>query len=196
MRFKIRVLISEHELVDKIVEARNEADARLIIKKRGWIVSSLECVDPLSALQFGKSAKQKKFSLLLFSQELLSLLNAGLTIVEALEALLDKEQSQNTRAILSSVLNGLSEGKRFSQVLSEQEEYFPVLFVGIVQASESTSNLPASLARFVEYQQRIDAVRNKIISSLIYPIILFVVGGWGNNNFKITEGIFQFFLVE
>ncbi|MBC3886572.1 type II secretion system F family protein [Undibacterium griseum] len=141
-------------------------------------------------------SKAKKFSLLLFSQELLSLLNAGLTIVEALEVLLDKEQSQNTRAILSSVLNGLSEGKRFSQVLSEQEEYFPVLFVGIVQASESTSNLPASLARFVEYQQRIDAVRNKIISSLIYPIILFVVGGWGNNNFKITEGIFQFFLVE
>lgn len=178
MRFKIRALTPDQQIVEEIIDARTEADARLEIKSRGWVISSLQQTGSLSILKSGRSGvRPGKFSLLLFSQELLALLNAGLTIVEALEALLEKEQSQEIRAVLSSVLTGLQEGKRFSQVLAEQEEYFPSLFVGIVQASESTSSLSPSLARFVEYQQRIDVVRNKIISSLIYPAILFLVGG-------------------
>ncbi|MFZ6778488.1 type II secretion system F family protein [Undibacterium sp. Ji83W] len=178
MRFKIRALTPDQQIVEEIIDARTEADARLAIKNRGWVVSSLQQTGTLSILRSGRSGvRPGKFSLLLFTQELLALLNAGLTIVEALEALLEKEQSQEIRAVLSTVLTGLQEGKRFSKVLAEQEEYFPSLFVGIVQASESTSSLSPSLARFVEYQQRIDVVRNKIISSLIYPAILFLVGG-------------------
>ncbi|MFZ6680645.1 type II secretion system F family protein [Undibacterium sp. Tian12W] len=178
MRFKIRALTPDQQIIEEIIEARTEAEARLVIKSRGWVISSLQQIGALSLLKAGHSGlKPAKFSLLLFSQELLALLNAGLTIVEALEALLEKEQNQEIRSVLSGILTGLQEGKRFSQVLAEQEEYFPDLFVGIVQASESASTLPPSLARFIEYQQRIDVVRNKIISSLIYPAILFLVGG-------------------
>jgi general secretion pathway protein F len=54
---------------------------------------------------------------------------------------------------------------------------FPPLYVGIVRAAEGTSDLPRSLARYIDYQQRIDSVRNKIVSSAIYPLILLVVGG-------------------
>lgn len=178
MRFKVRALTQDQQIVEETIDARNEDDARQAIKSRGWMISSMQQSNawPLERLG-GFGPRASKFSLLLFSQELLALLNAGLTIVEALEALLEKEQSQEIRNVLSKVLKDLQEGKRFSQVLSEQEDYFPTLFVGIVQASERTSSLAPSLARFVEYQQRIDVVRNKIISSLIYPAILFVVGG-------------------
>lgn len=178
MRFKIRALTPDQHIVEEIIDARTEADARLMIKGRGWVISSLRQTGSLSLSKWTYSApRSAKFSLLLFSQELLALLNAGLAIVEALEALLEKEQSQEIRAVLSVMLTGLQEGKRFSQVLAEQGEYFPNLFVGIVQASESTSTLSPSLARFIEYQQRIDVVRNKVISSFIYPAILFLVGG-------------------
>jgi len=113
----------------------------------------------------------------LFSQELLALLTAGLSIVEGLEALLEKEANDGTRSILTRLLSGLREGKRFSQVLAEQPELFPPLYVGIVKAAEGTSDLPRSLTRFIDYQQRIDAVRSKVISAAIYPVILLVVGG-------------------
>jgi general secretion pathway protein F len=116
-------------------------------------------------------------SLVLFSQELLALLNAGLSIVEGLEALLEKEASEATRSILSRMLAGLREGKRFSQVLAEQSDLFPPLYIGIIKAAEGTSDLPRSLTRFIDYQQRIDSVRSKVVSAAIYPLILLCVGG-------------------
>ncbi|WP_204311453.1 type II secretion system F family protein, partial [Stenotrophomonas maltophilia] len=91
-------------------------------------------------------------------------LNAGLGIVESLEALLEKEGSPSTRGVLERLLGGLREGKRFSSVLAAQPALFPPLYVGIVRAAEGTSDLPRALARYIDYQQRIDTVRSKIVS--------------------------------
>jgi general secretion pathway protein F len=124
-----------------------------------------------------RPGKGKALSLVLFSQELLALLNAGLGIVEALEALLEKETGPGTRSVLERLLGGLREGQRFSTVLAEQPQLFPPLYVGIVRAAEGTSDLPRSLARYIDYQQRIDTVRAKIVSAAIYPCILLLVGG-------------------
>jgi general secretion pathway protein F len=108
---------------------------------------------------------------------LLALLTAGLGIVEGLEALLEKESSPATRSVLERLLAGLREGQRFSAVLAEQPELFPPLYIGIVKAAEGTSDLPRSLSRFIDYQQRIDLVRGKLVSAAIYPCILLLVGG-------------------
>jgi general secretion pathway protein F len=68
---------------------------------------------------------------------------------------------------------------------------FPPLYVGIVKAAEGTSDLPRALARFIDYQQRIDLVRGKIISAAIYPCILLLVGG-GVSLFLITYVVPRF----
>lgn len=125
----------------------------------------------------GLLGKKAALSLVLFSQELLALLHAGLSIVEGLEALLEKEGQAATRSVFERLLAGLREGKRFSTVLSEQPELFPALYIGIVKAAEGTSDLPRALGRYIDYQQRIDAVRSKLISAAIYPSILMLVGG-------------------
>jgi general secretion pathway protein F len=124
-----------------------------------------------------RAAPSGKLSLVLFSQELLALLTAGLGIVEGLEALLEKEANPATRGVLERLLAGLREGKRFSSVLAEQPALFPPLYVGIVRAAEGTSDLPRALERYIDYQQRIDAVRAKVVSASIYPAILLMVGG-------------------
>ena len=61
--------------------------------------------------------------------------------------------------------------------MQTQPAVFPVLYVGLIQAAENTSNLPATLERYIQYQQRADQVRNKIVSASLYPIILLGVGG-------------------
>jgi general secretion pathway protein F len=127
----------------------------------------------------------------LFSQELLALLSAGLGVVEALEALLEKEANPALANVLGRLLAGLREGKRFSSVLAEQGDRFPPLYIGIVKAAEGTSDLPRSLARYIDYQQRIDTVRAKIVSAAIYPMILLAVGG-GVSGFLITYVVPKF----
>jgi general secretion pathway protein F len=116
------------------------------------------------------------FPLALFSQELQALLEAGLTLTEAIEALCDKEVRNDARAVIERLLEALREGKRFSVALEQQPEHFPVLYVGLMRAAERTSNLAESLGRYLEYRNRLDAVRGRVVSALIYPAILAVVG--------------------
>ena len=178
MQYEVRVLSAENILSLRVVEARDAGDARRQIEAQG---DHAAVVKPLSRAlldptRLGRSGA-RRFSLILFSQELLALLKAGLSIVEALEALHEKEGNDNLRAVLGRLLDGLREGKRFSAVLADQPELFSALYVGIVRAAEGTSDLPRSLARFIDYQQRIESVRAKIVSSAIYPAILLLVGG-------------------
>jgi general secretion pathway protein F len=178
MQFEVQTLSDVNVLSNTTVEARDEVEARSLIEARGQVVAA---VRRASAWRFpGKgfgAPKAGRLSLVFFSEELLALLNAGLSIVEALEALLEKESEPGTRVVLERILAGLTEGRKFSAVLAEQADIFSPLYVGIVKAAEGTSNLPESLSRFIEYRGRVDAVRNKIISAAIYPAILFVVGG-------------------
>lgn len=171
MQFDVRTLSPEMVIGHIVVDGRDEADARRQVEARGLFVSAIHPVR--GALRRGKG---KALSLVLFSQELLALLNAGLGIVEALEALLEKESGPGTRSVLERLLGGLREGQRFSTVLAEQPQLFPPLYVGIVRAAEGTSDLPRSLSRYIDYQQRIDIVRAKIVSAAIYPCILLLVG--------------------
>ena len=176
MQFEVRALSPEQIITSLTIDARDEQDARRQVEERGLFAAQITPLRAnwLSRLQPGGGPR---LSLVLFSQELLALLNAGLSIVECLEALLEKEASGASRSVFTRLLEGLREGKRFSGVLAEQPELFPPLYVGIVRAAEGTSDMPRSLTRYIDYQQRIDMVRSKIISSAIYPVILMLVGG-------------------
>jgi general secretion pathway protein F len=174
MQYDVRALTADHLITQLSVDAANEDDARRQVEARGLFAAA---ITPARPSLFAGAGKTRRLSLVLFSQELLALLNAGLSIVEGLEALLEKEPSEATRSILTRLLSGLREGKRFSQVLADQSDLFPPLYIGIVKAAEGTSDLPRSLARYIDYQQRIDTVRSKIISAAIYPVILLCVGG-------------------
>ncbi|MDO8439514.1 MAG: type II secretion system F family protein [Telluria sp.] len=170
MQFAVRTLAPDQSIARQIVDAVDEADARRQFEARGLFVSAVE---PVRA---GAMRRGSGLQLVLFSQELLALLTAGLGIVEALEALNEKEANLAVRGVLERLLAGLREGKRFSSVLAEQPDLFPPLYIGIVRAAEGTSDLPRSLSRFIDYQQRIDLVRKKIVSASIYPVILLAVG--------------------
>ena len=177
MQFDVSALSTDRLMTRLTIDAQDESDARRQVEARGLFVAEISKVRTSLLGGARPTGAGRNISLVLFSQELLALLVAGLSIVEALEALLEKEANQGMRSTLSRLLSGLREGKRFSSVLAEQADLFPPLYIGIIKAAEGTSDLPKSLARFIDYQQRIDKVRSKIISAAIYPMILLIVGG-------------------
>lgn len=176
MQFDVRTLSADMVISHLLIDGRDEADARRQVEARGLFVSAIAPARG-GLTGRGRAGKRPALPLVLFSQELLALLTAGLGIVEGLEALLEKEGSPATRGVLERLLAGLREGQRFSAVLAEQPDLFPPLYIGIVKAAEGTSDLPRSLSRFIDYQQRIDLVRGKLVSAAIYPCILLLVGG-------------------
>lgn len=170
MRFAVRA-IGAHGVVSLAIDAADAASAREQVLAQD--LRPLSVAPSRSVLPDRRSA----FPLALFSQELLALLEAGLTLTEAIEALCDKEPRSATRSVLERLLRDLREGQRFSAALERQPEHFPALYVGLMRAAERTSSLPSSLARYLEYHGQLDIIRGRLVSALIYPAILLVVGG-------------------
>jgi len=175
MKFEVQTLSADHMLGRELVEARDEAEARALVRSRGLTAAMVRPAGALADLG-ALGGGRRSFNVALFSQELLALLQAGLALVEALEALAEKEIQVSTRQVLERILSGLREGKRFSATLTEQPEHFSALYIGLVRTAEGTSDLPRALERFIEYHERVSKVRGKIISAAIYPAILMAVG--------------------
>ncbi|MFP3757697.1 type II secretion system F family protein [Cupriavidus sp. SIMBA_020] len=174
MKFEMRVLSPSNAIQLLRVDAPSEAEARRQLQDQGLQVLSIR-VSRVARAATGW--RRTRFSLLLFSQELHALLLAGLTLIEALEGLIEKEAAPEARAVLQRLITLIREGQRFSAALAAMPDAFPPLYLGLMQAAETTGALPAALARYVEYQQRVDVVRSKIVSASIYPAILMMVGG-------------------
>jgi len=170
MQFEVRAL-HRNELTSLRVDALDEADARAQVAARALQPISIAPVR--GAL---RRASGPRLSLTLFSQELLALLEGGLTIVESVNVLHENETRPALRGLYASIARGLSEGKSFSACIEEMPQLFPPLYVGIVRSAERTSSLNRALVRFIDYQTRLDAVRSKLVSAAIYPSILLVVG--------------------
>lgn len=116
------------------------------------------------------------FSLLLFNQELLALLEAGLHLNEALQTLQAKAGT-GAGGPLPALLAALSTGRNFSDALADEAARFPAVYVAIVRAAERTGDLPRALSRFIAYQQQFDQIRKKLVAACIYPAMLLLVGG-------------------
>lgn len=170
MQYQVRALDAQQQLVSVGIEALDEPDLHRQLLQR--------CLAPVSIRSVGGTlaARRPKFGLLLFAQELHALLMAGLSVIEALEVLIDKEVSGPVRSVLLRLSEHLREGRLLSQAMMQQPLVFPALFVGIVQAAEGTSDLPRALSRYIAYETRLAAIRQKLVSSAIYPAILLSVG--------------------
>jgi general secretion pathway protein F len=175
MRYQARIIDGDDRLRTVPVDASDRAEAgrracaggaTLIGVRRRW----------LGSLLAPREQRRAVFPVLLFSQELLALLEAGLSLGEALQALLEKERQPAARQTLTALLESISEGQRFATALERAPAVFPPLYVATVRASEQTGGLPEALARYVKYQTQVDAVRSHVISASIYPLLLAGVG--------------------
>ncbi|GAB4058527.1 type II secretion system F family protein [Uliginosibacterium sediminicola] len=171
MQFEVRALTADNQLQTLTLEADDEFAARKACEAR-----RLRPVTLRVRSGSGKRRGRGSFSLVLFSQELLSLLEAGLSLVESLEALVEKESGLTARGVMESLIHRMREGMKFSDAVGLQPEHFPPLYIGIVRAAERTSDLPRALARFIDYQTRMELVRGRLVSAAIYPAILLTVG--------------------
>jgi general secretion pathway protein F len=115
--------------------------------------------------------------LLLFSQELLALMKAGLPVVEGVETLAEKESRPESRQILQQIVAQLFEGRSLSYALQSFPAVFPTLYVSTVRASEKTGDLAEALERYIAYQTQVDVVRKKLVNASIYPVLLIGAGG-------------------
>lgn len=174
MQFKVKAARHGAGVVFVDIDAKTKDDAVRQAKEQGLTVLSLHADKPLIRRpKFFKS----RFSLSLFSQELLALMDAGLPQVEALETIMEKELRKNNRQMMEAIISKIYEGKPLSMALQQFPEAFPPLYIAMIRSSEKTGNIGDSLTRYISYQSQIDVIRKKITSASIYPVVLLAAGG-------------------
>ncbi|MEP9004579.1 type II secretion system F family protein [Enterobacter bugandensis] len=154
--------------VNQTVLATSPDDASARIIAGGGIVLQV---------QERPARKEKRFPLNLFLQELIALLEAGLVVVEAVEALRESSRDGGTSLVLDTLVKKLYEGAQLSQAMIALPALFPPLLINTVASSEQTGHLPEALKRFQFYESRMEILRKRIKSTLLYPTIVIAAGG-------------------
>lgn len=173
MRFDLRVLRAGGSASTLRLDAADADAATELARQQGYDVLKIKASHALARWSF---AEARAFPLGLFSQELLTLLEAGLSVVDAITTLREKETRSERQRLLERIVGLLYEGRSLSQALAQASPIFPPLYIATVRASEQTGDVPEALARYVAYQAQLDLVRRKLVSAAIYPVLLMTVG--------------------
>ncbi|WP_020676034.1 type II secretion system F family protein [Geopsychrobacter electrodiphilus] len=107
-----------------------------------------------------------------FNQELLVLIRSGLPILQVIETLIEQMEACSLRDVLGEVREDIKAGSVLSESFSKYPQIFNHLYIASIRAGEKTGDLPVTISRFIDYQKRVEVIRNKIRSAAFYPIML------------------------
>lgn len=155
-------------------------DSRTLIetlRKRELIIISLEeeaeKVKKTSAA--GGRERIKLDDLVVFSRQLATMVDAGIPLVGALDALYDQMEKKVFKSVIKKVRDGIESGSSLSEALSKQPNIFSPFFINMVRAGESSGNLDEILDRVAVYMEKTIALIRKVKSSLVYPAVVILM---------------------
>lgn len=114
--------------------------------------------------------------LVLFCRQLATLLGAGVTILKSLDIISKQVASRRLYAVIKNLEKNMQQGLSLHEAMSKHPQAFSELWINLVESGEASGSLALVLNRLAGYLERNAAFRRKIISALIYPVILMVVG--------------------
>jgi len=139
------------------------------LEAKGWLVLSLN--RKRVRLQRG-GFNPKDF--MLFNQEFVTLIKAGLPILPSLEILHKRTEQPRFRSALEAIINDIKGGTALSDAMTKHTVFFSPLYTSTVRAGEKSGALVDVLKRFITYQKKMIAVMSKLKMALAYPVFLVV----------------------
>jgi general secretion pathway protein F len=129
-----------------------------------------------AALEMPSFGSGRRRDVLFFTQELSTLLNSGVPLDRALSITSELTTRQQFRAIVLDILRSIKGGKSLADSLALHPAYFSELFINMVRAGEASGSLGQIFERLSEFERSRDELRSYIVSSMIYPSLLALVG--------------------
>ena len=179
--FRYKAVTPEGKVVEGTLEAVNQETVLARLQEQGQLPIKVfpgEDTGGILSREIRLPWKRKKVpqkDLLIFTQELSTLVKAGLTLDRSLSVLSDLTENAYLAEVVRELLREIKGGKALSEALSTYPQVFPKVYVNMVRAGEVGGALDQILERLEEYLEGADELRSYLISSMIYPCILVVV---------------------
>src|SRR3990172_624752 len=165
--YRVKAATQEGKIIRREVEASSREDVSSAMEKEGLCLLEVKASGVFLA---GRRGKVKRNDFLVFNKGLISLLKAGLPIIDALESL--RAKSSALDGVIKDTVEGVREGKSLSDAMEARSDVFSALYIASVRAGEKTGDLVPSIGSYVEYRKRMEELRKKVVSSMTYPAVL------------------------
>src|SRR3954471_19779011 len=142
----------------------------------GKIELSGEALSPEVCVRQVFGSRVSGQDLAIATRQLATLIGAGITLVDALAALVDQIEQPRLKRIIGIVRQKVNEGSSLADALGEHPKVFTTLYVNMIRAGESSGALDVVLVRLADFTEAQAALRNKIMGAMLYPAIMLLVG--------------------
>ena len=171
--FLIKVADEQGHLREQVEQGYSEAEVHDRFVQQGYLVY---WVKPRTILSRGggKRGKLRQATFLIFNQQFLTLIKAGLPILTALDLLIKRQRDKFLLQRLENVRERVKGGELLSDAFAAQQ-VFPKMYTTTLLAGEKSGNMEEVLSRFIAYQRMVQTFRKKLFVSLVYPALLITV---------------------
>jgi general secretion pathway protein F len=176
--FHFRAVASDGKLRTGTLSAENDKKVAQELRRQGLIPVYVGVEAQTTGLRFALPVLERaqRKDVLFFTQELSTLLNAGVPVDRALTITAELTERPAFRSLVLAVVRTLKGGKSLADSLAGHPAQFSDLYVNMVRAGEASGSLAIIFERLAEFERTRDELRGFIVSSLIYPALLSVVG--------------------
>ncbi len=168
----------ENKLISGAVGASTERAATDYLVKLGYRVLSLKAVKPFApdwGKFFSTGSKIKPDSIILFSREMATLIDSGVSVITALELLQGQSTNKTMKSALGTVISDIRTGQRLSDAMSKHPAIFSPLFCRSLSVGEQSAELSIVLNQIAEYMEKDLVAKKSVKSALAYPALISVV---------------------
>jgi type IV pilus assembly protein PilC len=173
--YTVRMADERGHLLEQVEQGGSEGEIRDRFAQQGFLVYSVKPRGLLAGeagLPRRRRIKAEQF--LIFNQQFVTLIHAGLPIIQALELLMKRQRNLYFRSLLQNVRDRVRGGELLSQAF-EAQRVFPKVYTTTLLAGEKSGNLEEVMGRYISFQRLAVSFRKKLTSSLVYPVLLVVM---------------------
>ena len=157
------------------ITAENESTIVAELRKRSLIILSIEeeqesVFKKANKPQGGKKVKPE--DLVIFTRQFATMINAGIPILQSLEALSEQTANVNFKAALVEIRQDIQTGSSLSSAFGKHSKIFDQLYVNMIRVGESGGILTTILERVAMYLEKSERLRQKVQGAMIYPAVV------------------------
>src|SRR5208337_1726241 len=173
--YVIRMADERGHMLEQLEHGTSEVEIRDRFAQQGFLVYSVKAKGLLSGdLRLPQRRKVRQDQFVIFNQQFVTLIHAGLPIIQSIELLIKRQRNPFFRSVLQNVRDRLRGGELLSEAFAAQK-VFPKVYTTTLLAGERSGNLEEVLGRFIAFQRLAVSFRKKLVSSLVYPALLVVM---------------------
>ena len=173
--YEYRAFDLDESAVSGTIVADTPRQARDVLRDRGLSVSAVRTLREQRPLLRRRGGGRARREVVAFIRELSTLLGAGIPLLDALGTLTEQHGGR-FRAVIQAVSDEVAAGVSLAEAIGRHPGWFDELAVSIVRVGESTGSLSSALGRLAEFKEKADRLRNRIVTALLYPSIVLVIG--------------------